>query len=130
MKLGTPDLNITFFFTDRLVISTPFCILSYVLLWFVPSDSMPEAACVLWFLTVACLFKTLMSVSVYSFNRKPLRVYSHQESHLVRLFGPDQKRTLFFSCGAVCFHIVLFASELLLVNKATRMTIIAPIGQK
>ncbi|MEQ2282244.1 hypothetical protein AMECASPLE_038561, partial [Ameca splendens] len=44
-----------------LVISTPFCILSYVLLWFVPSDSMPEAACVLWILTVACLFKTLMS---------------------------------------------------------------------
>ncbi|XP_043996551.1 sodium-dependent lysophosphatidylcholine symporter 1-B-like [Gambusia affinis] len=47
--------------TPWLVVSTPFGILSYVLLWFVPADSMSEAACVLWFLTVACLFQTLMS---------------------------------------------------------------------
>ncbi|KAM4736736.1 sodium-dependent lysophosphatidylcholine symporter 1-B-like [Anableps anableps] len=47
--------------TPWLVISTPFGILSYVLLWFVPAHSMSEAACVLWFLTAACLFETLMS---------------------------------------------------------------------
>ncbi|XP_032419304.1 LOW QUALITY PROTEIN: sodium-dependent lysophosphatidylcholine symporter 1-B-like [Xiphophorus hellerii] len=44
-----------------LVVSTPFGILSYVLLWLVPADSMSEAACMLWFLTAACLFETLMS---------------------------------------------------------------------
>uniref|UniRef100_M4AUH7 Major facilitator superfamily domain containing 2a-like 2 n=1 Tax=Xiphophorus maculatus TaxID=8083 RepID=M4AUH7_XIPMA len=47
--------------TPWLVVSTPFGILSYVLLWFVPADSMSEAACVWWFLTAACLFETLMS---------------------------------------------------------------------
>uniref|UniRef100_A0A3Q2R4D5 Major facilitator superfamily domain containing 2a-like 2 n=1 Tax=Fundulus heteroclitus TaxID=8078 RepID=A0A3Q2R4D5_FUNHE len=47
--------------TPWLVVSTPFGILSYVLLWFVPADSMSEAARVLWFLTAACLFETLMS---------------------------------------------------------------------
>ncbi|KAM4563491.1 sodium-dependent lysophosphatidylcholine symporter 1-B-like isoform 2-T2 [Odontesthes bonariensis] len=47
--------------TPWLVISTPFTVLSYVMLWFVPTDSMSEAACVLWFLVAACLFETLMS---------------------------------------------------------------------
>uniref|UniRef100_A0A3Q2D8C2 Major facilitator superfamily domain containing 2a-like 2 n=1 Tax=Cyprinodon variegatus TaxID=28743 RepID=A0A3Q2D8C2_CYPVA len=47
--------------TPWLVISTPFAILFYVLLWFIPADSMSEAASVLWFLTAACLFETLMS---------------------------------------------------------------------
>uniref|UniRef100_A0A3Q2ZVI3 Major facilitator superfamily domain containing 2a-like 2 n=1 Tax=Kryptolebias marmoratus TaxID=37003 RepID=A0A3Q2ZVI3_KRYMA len=47
--------------TPWLVVSAPFGALSYVLLWFVPAESMSEAACVLWFLTAACLFETLMS---------------------------------------------------------------------
>ncbi|XP_041860160.1 sodium-dependent lysophosphatidylcholine symporter 1 [Melanotaenia boesemani] len=41
--------------------SSPFCILLYVLLWFVPTGLMPEAAYVLWFLVATCLFETLMS---------------------------------------------------------------------
>ncbi|XP_061590627.1 sodium-dependent lysophosphatidylcholine symporter 1-B-like [Cololabis saira] len=47
--------------TPWLVISTPFAVLSYLLLWFQPKDSMSEAASVLWFLTATCLFETLMS---------------------------------------------------------------------
>ncbi|KAM9752841.1 sodium-dependent lysophosphatidylcholine symporter 1-B-like isoform 1-T2 [Menidia menidia] len=47
--------------TPWLVISTPFAVLSYAMLWFVPTDSMSEAGCVLWFLMAACLFETLMS---------------------------------------------------------------------
>ncbi|XP_070695875.1 sodium-dependent lysophosphatidylcholine symporter 1-B-like [Pempheris klunzingeri] len=47
--------------TPWLVLSTPFGVLSYLLLWFVPQGSMPQALSVLWFLTVACLFETLMS---------------------------------------------------------------------
>ncbi|XP_049436949.1 sodium-dependent lysophosphatidylcholine symporter 1-B-like [Epinephelus fuscoguttatus] len=47
--------------TPWLVLSTPFGILFYLLLWFVPQGSMSQALSVLWFLTVACLFETLMS---------------------------------------------------------------------
>ncbi|XP_047459242.1 sodium-dependent lysophosphatidylcholine symporter 1-B-like [Mugil cephalus] len=47
--------------TPWLVISTPFALLSYLLLWFVPRGSMSEAASVPWFLVAACLFETLMS---------------------------------------------------------------------
>ena len=41
----------------------PFAILSYVLLWFMPQDSMSQAFSVPWFLVAACMFETLMSVS-------------------------------------------------------------------
>lgn len=47
----------------RLVLSTPFGVLSYLLLWFVPRGSMSQPLSVLWFLTATCLFETLMSVS-------------------------------------------------------------------
>ncbi|XP_070824953.1 sodium-dependent lysophosphatidylcholine symporter 1-B-like [Chaetodon trifascialis] len=47
--------------TPWLVLSTPFGVLSYLLLWFVPRGSMSQAVSVLWFLTAACLFETLMS---------------------------------------------------------------------
>uniref|UniRef100_A0A3Q0RX39 Major facilitator superfamily domain containing 2a-like 2 n=1 Tax=Amphilophus citrinellus TaxID=61819 RepID=A0A3Q0RX39_AMPCI len=53
--------------TPWLVFSTPFGILSYLLLWFVPQGLMSEAVSVLWFLTAACLFETLMSVSRWMF---------------------------------------------------------------
>ena len=47
----------------RVVLSMPFAILSYVLLWFMPQDSMSQALSVPWFLVAACMFETLMSVS-------------------------------------------------------------------
>ncbi|CAL8367241.1 unnamed protein product [Lota lota] len=43
------------------VLSMPFAILSYVLLWFMPQDSMSQAFSVPWFLVAACMFETLMS---------------------------------------------------------------------
>lgn len=53
--------------SHRMVISTPFGILSYLLLWFVPRGSMSETVSVLWFLTAACLFESLMTVSCWMF---------------------------------------------------------------
>lgn len=50
-------------FCRRLVLSTPFGVLSYLLLWFVPRGPGSPAVGVLWFLTATCLFETLMSVS-------------------------------------------------------------------
>ncbi|XP_040007642.1 sodium-dependent lysophosphatidylcholine symporter 1 [Xiphias gladius] len=47
--------------TPWLVLSTPFGVLSYLLLWFEPHGSMSQTLSVLWFLTAACLFETLMS---------------------------------------------------------------------
>ncbi|XP_040921956.1 sodium-dependent lysophosphatidylcholine symporter 1 [Toxotes jaculatrix] len=47
--------------TPWLVLSTPFGVLSYLLLWFEPHGSMSQPLSVLWFLTAACLFETLMS---------------------------------------------------------------------
>ncbi|XP_062283118.1 sodium-dependent lysophosphatidylcholine symporter 1-B-like [Scomber scombrus] len=47
--------------TPWLVLSTPFGVLSYLLLWFVPQGSTSQALSVLWVLTTACLFETLMS---------------------------------------------------------------------
>ncbi|XP_054464707.1 sodium-dependent lysophosphatidylcholine symporter 1-B-like [Anoplopoma fimbria] len=44
-----------------LILSTPFGILFYLLLWFVPQGSTSQGVSVLWFLTAACLFETLMS---------------------------------------------------------------------
>ena len=47
-------------FLLRLLLSTPFSILSYLLLWFVPQGS--AALTLIWSLTTTCLFETLMSV--------------------------------------------------------------------
>ncbi|XP_014916025.1 sodium-dependent lysophosphatidylcholine symporter 1-B-like [Poecilia latipinna] len=64
--------------TPWLVVSTPFGILSYVLLWFVPADSMSEAACVLWFLTAACLFETFMSCYSVPYVSMSMSLGGHQ----------------------------------------------------
>lgn len=45
----------------RLVLSTPFVVLSYLLLWFGPPGS--AGVSVPWFLVTTCLFETLMSVN-------------------------------------------------------------------
>lgn len=45
----------------RLLLSTPFGILSYLLLWFGPPG--PADFSVPWFLVTTCLFETLMSVN-------------------------------------------------------------------
>lgn len=45
----------------RLVLSTPFAVLSYLLLWFGPPG--PAGVGVPWFLVTTCLFETLMSVN-------------------------------------------------------------------
>lgn len=47
----------------RLILSTPLAVLSYLMLWFVPRGWTSPTASVLWFLTVTCLFESLMSVS-------------------------------------------------------------------
>uniref|UniRef100_A0A3Q3NIM9 Major facilitator superfamily domain containing 2a-like 2 n=1 Tax=Mastacembelus armatus TaxID=205130 RepID=A0A3Q3NIM9_9TELE len=47
--------------TPWLIFSTPFGVLSYLLLWFEPGGSMSQPPSVLWYLTSACLFETLMS---------------------------------------------------------------------
>ncbi|CAJ1084655.1 sodium-dependent lysophosphatidylcholine symporter 1 [Xyrichtys novacula] len=47
--------------SDRLVLSTPFAVFSYLLLWFVPRGFTSQALSVLWFLVAACLFETLIS---------------------------------------------------------------------
>ncbi|XP_074537910.1 sodium-dependent lysophosphatidylcholine symporter 1-B-like [Halichoeres trimaculatus] len=44
-----------------LVLSTPFAVFSYLLLWFVPRGFNSQALSVLWFLVAACLFETLIS---------------------------------------------------------------------
>ncbi|XP_034550766.1 sodium-dependent lysophosphatidylcholine symporter 1 [Notolabrus celidotus] len=44
-----------------LVLSTPFAVFSYLLLWFVPRGFTSQALSVLWFLIAACLFETLIS---------------------------------------------------------------------
>uniref|UniRef100_A0A3B3Z5R4 Sodium-dependent lysophosphatidylcholine symporter 1-like n=1 Tax=Poecilia mexicana TaxID=48701 RepID=A0A3B3Z5R4_9TELE len=64
--------------TPWLVVSTPFGILSYVLLWLVPADSMSEAACVLWFLTAACLFETFMSCYNVPYVSMSMSLGGHQ----------------------------------------------------
>ncbi|XP_053705701.1 sodium-dependent lysophosphatidylcholine symporter 1-B-like [Synchiropus splendidus] len=43
--------------TPWLLLSTPFAVLSYLLLWFLPRGTQS----VMWFLTATCLFETLMS---------------------------------------------------------------------
>lgn len=66
--LSTPHLDLMCFYSrrclsHRLVLSTPFGVISYLLLWFVPRGWTSPTGSVLWFLAVACLFETLMSVS-------------------------------------------------------------------
>nr|XP_057906972.1 sodium-dependent lysophosphatidylcholine symporter 1-B-like isoform X2 [Doryrhamphus excisus] len=48
--------------TPWVVLSTPFGVLSYVLLWFVPRDIHKTSLKTTWFVATACLFETLMSV--------------------------------------------------------------------
>ncbi|XP_029910644.1 sodium-dependent lysophosphatidylcholine symporter 1-B-like [Myripristis murdjan] len=43
------------------VLSMPFGVISYVLLWFVPPGSVSQAFSVPWFLAATCLFETIMS---------------------------------------------------------------------
>lgn len=50
------------YLSHRLVLSTPFGVLSYLLLWFEPHH-ISQPLRVLWFLAASCLFETLMSVS-------------------------------------------------------------------
>uniref|UniRef100_A0A3Q3FCK0 Major facilitator superfamily domain containing 2a-like 2 n=1 Tax=Labrus bergylta TaxID=56723 RepID=A0A3Q3FCK0_9LABR len=45
----------------KLVLSTPFAVFLYLLMWFVPQGSMSQALTALWFITATCLFETLMS---------------------------------------------------------------------
>ncbi|XP_041654977.1 sodium-dependent lysophosphatidylcholine symporter 1 [Cheilinus undulatus] len=47
--------------TPWLVLSTPFAVFSYLLMWFVPRGSMSQGLMALWFITVTCLFESLMS---------------------------------------------------------------------
>ncbi|XP_039656354.1 sodium-dependent lysophosphatidylcholine symporter 1, partial [Perca fluviatilis] len=47
--------------TPWMILSTPFGILFYLLLWFVPQGPTSQGLSVLWFLTAGCLFETLMS---------------------------------------------------------------------
>nr|XP_057906973.1 sodium-dependent lysophosphatidylcholine symporter 1-B-like isoform X3 [Doryrhamphus excisus] len=47
--------------TPWVVLSTPFGVLSYVLLWFVPRDIHKTSLKTTWFVATACLFETLMS---------------------------------------------------------------------
>nr|XP_020491430.1 sodium-dependent lysophosphatidylcholine symporter 1-like [Labrus bergylta] len=47
--------------TPWLVLSTPFAVFLYLLMWFVPQGSMSQALTALWFITATCLFETLMS---------------------------------------------------------------------
>lgn len=61
--------------SHRMVISTPFGILSYLLLWFVPRGWMSETVSVLWFLTAACLFESLMTVSCSQAKSLPFPVH-------------------------------------------------------
>nr|XP_043893200.1 sodium-dependent lysophosphatidylcholine symporter 1-B-like isoform X3 [Solea senegalensis] len=46
-----------------LILSTPFAVMSYLLLWLEPRGPTSVPLSVLWFFTVTCLFETLMSVS-------------------------------------------------------------------
>lgn len=47
-----------------------------------------------------------------------LRMYSHQESPLVHLFGLDSNQTLIFPFGVVCIPIVLFCKQAILYKQS------------
>ncbi|KAF0035662.1 hypothetical protein F2P81_010974 [Scophthalmus maximus] len=46
---------------DWLVLSAPFVVFSYLLLWFEPRGFMSQPLSVLWFLSTSCLFQSLMT---------------------------------------------------------------------
>lgn len=46
--------------SPRIIFSTPFAVISYFLIWFVPDISRGQ---VLWYLVFYCLFQTLVTVS-------------------------------------------------------------------
>uniref|UniRef100_A0A6Q2YEN5 Uncharacterized protein n=1 Tax=Esox lucius TaxID=8010 RepID=A0A6Q2YEN5_ESOLU len=48
-------------FMPWIVLSMPFGVFSYVLMWFMPQGSMSEAFSVSWYLMASCLFHTLMT---------------------------------------------------------------------
>lgn len=48
------------FFSQRIMFSTPFAIISYFLIWFVPDISTGQ---VVWYLVFYCAFQTLVTVS-------------------------------------------------------------------
>lgn len=47
-------------FSHRIMFSTPFAIISYFLIWFVPDISTGQ---VMWYLVFYCAFQTLVTVS-------------------------------------------------------------------
>lgn len=47
-------------FSQRIIFSTPFAIISYILIWFVPDISTGQ---VMWYLVFYCAFQTLVTVS-------------------------------------------------------------------
>ena len=62
----------------------PFAILSYVMLWFMPQDSMSQAFSVPWFLVAACMFETLMSVSESSPSHPPIHILVITHPHFAQ----------------------------------------------
>lgn len=46
--------------SPRIIFSTPFAVISYFLIWFVPDISRGQ---VMWYLVFYCLFQTLVTVS-------------------------------------------------------------------
>lgn len=47
-------------FSQRIIFSTPFAVISYFLIWFVPDISRGQ---VMWYLIFYCIFQTLVTVS-------------------------------------------------------------------
>lgn len=47
-------------FSQRIIFSTPFAVISYFLIWFVPDISRGQ---VMWYLVFYCMFQTLVTVS-------------------------------------------------------------------
>lgn len=47
-------------FSQRIIVSTPFAVISYFLIWFVPDISSGQ---VMWYLIFYCIFQTLVTVS-------------------------------------------------------------------
>lgn len=47
-------------FSQRIIFSTPFAVISYFLIWFVPDISRGQ---VMWYLVFYCIFQTLVTVS-------------------------------------------------------------------
>ena len=72
--------------SHRLLVSSPLAVLSYVLLWFEPGGAVSQPLSVLWFLTVTCLFETLMSVSVAGAGSRWSKVIKYIYSSTVFLY--------------------------------------------